>query len=105
MYRKPRVSKASCIDSMSKFKQTTLFGSVVKQKDLDYVYKEPQNRYEKFVQLWYERAKRSSACTGTKQEIVKQAQVRMISVSYSVELGKLRFSIFTTIQYRLNGKE
>ena len=62
---------------MSKYKQTTLFGGILKEEDHDYVYKQPQNRYEKFVQLWYQRARRSSTCTSTKQEIVKQAQVHV----------------------------
>ena len=80
---------------MYKIKQTMLFDSILKKEDLDYVYKQPQNRYEKFVQLWYERARRSSTCTSTKQEIVKQAQVHMSSGSYSVEAGKLKFCMFT----------
>ena len=36
-----------------------------------YVCKKPHNCYEKFVQLWYKRAKIPSTCTSTKQEIVK----------------------------------
>ena len=57
---------------MAKLKQTTLFGNILQRAEA--IYKEPQNKYERFVELWYQRARREEGGK-SKQEIFKQAQV------------------------------
>ena len=52
--------KSSCsVDSSGSMSiQTTLFGRVV--KDEQHIYKVPQNKYEKFIELWWQRARREN---------------------------------------------
>ena len=53
-------------------KQTTLFGNVLQRPEA--IYKNPQNTYERFVELWYQRARKEGSIT--KQGILKEAQVQ-----------------------------
>ena len=57
----------------TKYKQTTLFGGIA--KDEDHIYKEPGNTYEKFIEMWWQRA-RARHERGSKQDLLKQAQVQ-----------------------------
>ena len=58
--------------AMSKFKQTTLFGSLAKDQD-EHIYKHSANTYEKFIEMWWRQARRKAA--SSKQETIKEAQV------------------------------
>ena len=63
---------AILIDSRySQAEQTTLFGNVLQQAEA--IYKEAQNNFERFVELYYHRARREGGMS--KQEILKHAQV------------------------------
>ena len=48
------------IEQMAKqLKQTTLFGNVLQRPEA--IYKNPQNTYERFVELWYQRARKEGS--------------------------------------------
>ena len=58
---------------MSKYKQTTLFVQVLTD-EAEHIYTDPANNYEKFIEMWRQRAKlEKPRCS--KQDLVKQAQV------------------------------
>eukprot|EP00731_Ephydatia_muelleri_P006878 Em0003g1126a len=52
---------------------TTLFGGVL--KDVQHIYKVPRDAYEKFIELWWQRARREKP-GASKNELLKQAQVK-----------------------------
>ena len=41
---------------MPKYKQTTLFGDVLTD-EAEHIYTDPANDYEKFMEMWWQRAK------------------------------------------------
>ena len=58
--------------NIAKLKQSTLLGNILQHAET--MYKEPQNNYQRFVELWYQRARREEG-GNIKQETLKQDQV------------------------------
>ena len=54
----------------SRYSQAELFGNVLQQAGA--IYKEPQNNYERFVELYYQRARREEGGM-SKQDVLKHA--------------------------------
>ena len=58
---------------MAKLKQTTLFGNILQR--VEAIYKKPQNSYERFIELWYQSARREEGGISKQEISMKQAQV------------------------------
>ena len=52
--------------------QTTLFGYKLKKED--HIYKDPRNKYQQFVERFYQH-NRTAAAIKSKQELVKEVKV------------------------------
>ena len=59
--------------------QTTLFGYKLKKED--HIYNDPRNKYEQFVERFYQH-NRTAAAVKSKQELVNEVKVRL---SVSIE--------------------